>query len=151
VPPLDPDARGAKSIREQLEKHRDNAACYDCHRKIDPLGLAFENFDAIGRWRDTDGKFPVDAVGQLPGEAPINGATGLKDLILKRKNQFVRSFSGKLLTYAIGRGLKPFDRPVLNEIVGKSEKEGYKFSSVVFAIVESDAFLKRRDKRTDEK
>ena len=138
-------------LRVRLEKHRADPSCAACHSRLDGYGLALENFDAIGRFREKDGKFPVDAVGQLPGEAPIKGAAGLKELILKHKQQFIRSFSGKLLTYAIGRGLKPYDRPTLNEIVLTSGANEFKFSSVVLAIVESDAFLKRREKKGDEK
>ena len=138
-------------LRVRLEKHRADPSCAACHSRLDGYGLALENFDAIGRFREKDGKFPVDSVGLLAGEPPIKGAAGLKELILKHKQQYIRSFAGKLLTYAIGRGIKPYDRPTLNEIVLAAGANEFKFSSVVLAIVESDAFLKRREKKGDEK
>ncbi len=138
-------------LRVRLEKHRADASCAVCHNRMDGFGFALEHYDAIGRWRDEDGKFPVEANGLIPGEDPIKGAAGLKNFVLNHKQQFMRSFAGKLLAYGIGRGMKTYDRPTLNDIVSKSAQSGYKFSSVVLAIVESDAFLKRREKKGDEK
>ncbi|HLX62748.1 MAG TPA: DUF1592 domain-containing protein, partial [Planctomycetota bacterium] len=149
--PDKPEDEANAPLRVRLEKHRADAKCAVCHNRLDGYGLALENYDAIGRYRETDGKFPVEAIGTVPGEEPIKGAAGLKALVLKHKQQYIRSFTGKLLTYAIGRGMKPSDRPILNEIVLKSGVDGYKFSSVVMAIVDSDTFLKRRDKRSDDK
>ena len=136
----------AAPLRERLEKHRADPSCAVCHIRMDGYGFTLENFDAIGRWRTLDGKFPVDAIGKIPGEAPLNGIDDLKKSILKRKPQFVRTFVEKLLIYALGRGTKPYDRATINEIVRRADEKGDKFSSVVLAIVESDAFLKRRDK-----
>jgi hypothetical protein len=138
-------------LKVRLENHRKDPNCAVCHNKMDGYGFALENFDAIGKWREKDGKFTVDSTGVIPGEDAIKGAKGIKEAVLKRKTQFVRAFAEKMLTYALGRGIKPYDRPTLDEIVSKAETGGYKFSSVVTAIVESDAFLKRRDKRGDEK
>ena len=136
----------AAPLRERLEKHRADPSCAVCHIRMDGYGFTLENFDAIGRWRTMDGKFPVDSIGKIPGEAPLNGIDDLKKSILKRKPQFVRTFVEKLLIYALGRGTKPYDRATINEIVRRADEKGDKFSSVVLAIVESDAFLKRRDK-----
>jgi len=137
-------------LRERLEKHRADPTCAVCHIKMDGFGFALENFDAIGRWREKDGKFPVDAGSKIPGEDPINGVDDLKKAMLKHKDQFIRNLADKLLTYALGRGTKPYDRPTLNQIVRRADAEGNKFSSLILAIVESDAFLKRRERRENE-
>src|SRR5205823_198475 len=104
VPPLDPDARGAKSIREQLEKHRSLASCYDCHRKIDPLGFALENFDAIGNWRDTyGGQSRIDAAGELPSGQKFDGIEDFKTILSQRRQQFITALAMKMFSYAAGR------------------------------------------------
>lgn len=138
-------------LKVRLEKHRADPSCAVCHNKMDGYGFALENFDAIGKWRDKDGTFKVDSIGVIPGEPNINGAGDLKQSVLKRKEQVVKAFAEKMMTYALGRGVKIGDRSTLNEIVQKCEAGGNKFSSLILAIVDSDAFLKRRDKRGDEK
>jgi len=138
-------------LKVRLEKHRADPTCAVCHNKMDGYGFALENFDAIGKWRDKDGTFKVDSIGVIPGEPNINGATDLKQSVMKRKDQIVKAFAEKMLTYALGRGIKTGDRSTLSEIAAKSEAGGNKFSSLIQAIVDSDAFLKRRDKRGDEK
>jgi len=138
------------SLRKRLEAHRADPNCAVCHNRMDGLGFALENFDPIGRWRDSDGKFPVDASGTLPGGVSFNGAQELKTVLLKRSDAFVRNFVEKMFTFALGRGVKQYDRGSINEIVKHVEQNEFKFSSVVMGIVNSDAFLKRREKRGDE-
>ncbi len=116
VPPLDPDVRGATSIREQLEKHRSLASCYDCHRKIDPLGFALENFDAIGHWRDSySGKTKIDAAGELPTGQKFDGIESFKKVMLDRHNQFCTALATKLLAYSTGRRTARSTSPKSNE------------------------------------
>lgn len=138
-------------LKVRLEKHRADPSCAVCHNRMDGYGFALENFDAIGKWRDKDGTFKVDSIGVIPGEPNINGAADLKQSVMKRKEQVVKAFAEKLMTYALGRGMKVGDRLTLNEIAQKCEAGGNKFSALMLAIVDSDAFLKRRDKRGDEK
>ncbi len=141
VPPLDPDARGAKSIREQLEKHRSNSACYDCHRKIDPLGFALENFDAIGNWRDTySGKTKIDAAGELPSGQKFDGVEDFKKVLLERREQFVTALTTKCLSYATGRRTTPADRPQVERIVAQLSQRGDGLRDLIELIATSDAF-----------
>src|SRR5262245_49271060 len=117
VPPLDPDVRGARSIREQLEKHRSVATCYECHRKIDPLGFALEHFDAIGKWRNSyDGNTKIDATGELPGGRAFSNVAEFKQALLERQPQFVHALTAKLLSYATGRRPVPADRLQIAQI-----------------------------------
>jgi len=152
VPPLQEGAKEAEaaSVRQRLEAHRKDPNCAACHVRMDGIGFSLENFDSVGRWRDKEGKFPVDAKGELPGAEPFTGPRELKALMLQRRETVVRNFVQKMMTYALGRGIKPYDRPGVNEIVQQMEHNGDRFSSVIIGIVNSDAFLKRREKRGDE-
>jgi hypothetical protein len=148
VPNLDEKAIGATiSLRRQLEQHRANPACRACHVRMDPLGFGLENYDAIGRWRTHDGDFPVDATGTLPNGLSFDGASGLKALLLRDKDAFARCLAEKLLTYALGRGLEPYDQVTVQSIVRRAAAENYKFSSLIRAIVASPAFEMRRGER----
>jgi hypothetical protein len=141
VEPLDPDIRGAKTIREQLEKHRDVASCYDCHRKIDPLGFALENFDAIGGWRETyGGKTPIEAAGELPSGQAFDNIHELKQILSERRQQFSTALAQKLLAYAIGRPLQTADRPHVDAIVEELAQRGYGFRDLVHLVAESEPF-----------
>ncbi len=141
VEPLDPDVRGALTIREQLEKHRSVASCYDCHRKIDPPGFALENFDAIGGWRDAyDGRAKIDAAGELPGGKSFSDVRGFKQILLEQQPQFARALVEKLLAYSMGRHLDPLDRPHIDAILAATEVDGYRFRDVVQQIVLSESF-----------
>jgi hypothetical protein len=112
VEPLDPDVRGAKSIRDQLKKHRSNGSCNECHRKIDPLGFALENFDAIGRWRKSYGqRVAIDASGELPGGHKFARVEEFKAIVSQQKRQFAIALTSKLLEYSTGRKLATTDRP----------------------------------------
>ena len=123
VPALDDTKVGqSASLRQQMEAHRKNPACASCHSRMDPLGFGLENFNAIGAWRTEDGTFPVDASGSLPGGKTFEGPKELKALLKEDKDAFVRGMTEKLLTYALGRGLERFDRPVVASIAGENAR-----------------------------
>jgi hypothetical protein len=149
VEPLDPDVRGATTIREQLEKHRKIATCYERHRTIDPPGFALENFDAIGAWRDhydpgTDGKArSVDPAGQLPDGRAFANIAGLKTLLGTRLDQFAHCLTEKLLAYSIGRTLAAADRPHVARIVAEARARGYGLRDLVLLVVQSEPFQSR--------
>ncbi|HYT65514.1 MAG TPA: DUF1592 domain-containing protein [Vicinamibacterales bacterium] len=148
VPPLDEKAIGvAVSHRAQLEQHRENAICASCHNKMDPLGFGLENYDAVGRWRTKDGAFDIDAAGTFPGGQTFSGPAELKALLRSRMTQFTRSLAERMLTYALGRGVEPFDRLVVKELVVKTAADGYRIQALVQAIVESVPFQQRRGER----
>ena len=142
VPPLDqavhsnPDA----TVRERLAAHVANPTCAACHNRLDPLGLAFEHFDAIGRWRDTEGGKPIDSSGRLPGGTALNGAPDVKRTILSRGDEFVEALSAKLLTYALGRGVEPFDRPAVRQIARRTRAHGDRFPALIESVVLSETF-----------
>lgn len=145
VPALDDTKVGqSASLRQQMEEHRKNPACASCHARMDPLGFGLENFDAIGAWRSDDGKFPIDASGALPGGRTFSGPKELKVLLKEDKDAFVRGLSEKLLTYALGRGLERFDRPVVASISEALPGQDYRFSALVLDIVKSLPFQNRR-------
>lgn len=131
VEPLDPDVRGATTIREQLEKHRSTPACYDCHRKIDPPGFALENFDAIGAWRDRYGSRgdekarAIDAAGEFADGQTFQDIVGFKLLLAARTDQFARCLTEKLLAYSLGRTLEPADRQHVDHLVKSLKSKGY--------------------------
>ena len=125
VPEIEPDIRSAKTVREQLEKHRAIATCAECHRKIDPLGFALENFDAIGRWRSHyESKEAIDVSGKLPGGDSFESFSEFRGHMEKREDQFTRCLTKKLLTYAIGRELEVSDRPAVDAILKKMARGG---------------------------
>ena len=131
-------------MRAQLELHRKNQPCAGCHRVIDPPGFALENFDSVGRWRDTgpDGE-PLDVAGTLADGTQVNGPAALRQAILSRPDAFVTVITEKMLTYALGRGLEPADMPVVRKIVKKAAQSDYRLSSIVMGIVESAPFQMR--------
>ncbi len=140
VEPLDPDVRGAKTIRQQLDKHRSNPSCYDCHRKIDPLGFALENFDPIGGWRESyDRGAKIDASGELPGGKTFDDVEGLKSVLLDQPDQFAASVAKKLMAYAIGRHVEPTDRPHIDRIVNATGND-YRLRDVIVQVVLSEPF-----------
>ncbi len=145
IPPLaDAANNSAKSLRETFEKHRADPACASCHARLDPLGFSLANFDAVGKYRATEGGSPVDASGTLPDGTEIDGIVGLKKLLLSRKDEFVEGFASNLLTYALGRGLEYYDQPVVRDIRRQAAEHDYRFSSIVLAIVNSVPFEMRR-------
>jgi len=144
VPALD-ETKGAVgsrvlSVRQRMEEHRASPACSSCHRVIDPLGLALENYDATGKWRIKDNGVPVDAAGVLYDGMKIDGAAGLREGILRHSDMFVRSFTESLMTYALGRRVEYFDMPTVRAIVRDAEKNQNRMSSFILGVVNSAAF-----------
>src|SRR4029434_6897427 len=149
VPTLDAKNIGttkALTVREMRAKHRASPTCASCHAVMDPLGLALENFDATGMWRDRDryAGAAIDSSGVLPDGTPIKGPDDLREALLKRPEQFVQTFAEGLLTYATGRKLEHYDMPTVRKIVRGSARSGYRFSAIVHAVVRSDQFRMRR-------
>ncbi len=130
------------SLREQLAIHRENATCASCHDTMDAIGLAFENYNVIGAWREKDGKHDVDATGQLPGGKQFDGAVELVRILDKR--DFARCLTEKLMTFALGRGLEYYDKCTVDRIVEKLMSDNSRFETLITAIVASDAFRRRR-------
>jgi uncharacterized protein DUF1588/uncharacterized protein DUF1592/uncharacterized protein DUF1585 len=132
----------AKTVRARLEGHRTRPGCNQCHGVIDPIGLAMENFDAIGRWRDADAeaKAPIDAKTVLPNGRPIEGPVQLREALFGGRDVFVRAFTEKLVMYALGRELKAYDMPQVRAIVRRAAAQNYTLSAIVSGIVSSDAF-----------
>ncbi len=129
-----------RSVRGRLEQHRANPVCASCHRNMDPLGFALENFDALGRYRTTDGDSPVDPVGVMPDGTALDGPESLRKALVARPEQFVETFTEKLLTYALGRGVEAYDRPTVRQIVRRAASHDYRWSAVIIAIAESLPF-----------
>ena len=145
VPNLDASGIGITgTMRQQLEKHRANPVCASCHARMDPLGFGLENFDAIGRWRSHDGKFPIDASGVLPNGKSFNGPAELKKILMDDKDAFAHCLTEKMLTYALGRGLESYDTPAVNLITKRLAANNYRFSALVMGIVDSAPFQMRR-------
>jgi hypothetical protein len=144
IPPLEDAAVAGGSARQQLERHRNNPACATCHRNMDPLGFGLENYDAIGRWRERDGKFPVDATGMMPDGKTFSTPGEMRALLASRVPQFSRTLIEKTLTYALGRGLKPFDRRAVDTVQRAVAADGYRFQTLVREMVHSVPFKSRR-------
>ncbi len=135
------------STRELMEQHSRNPACSSCHRLMDPLGFALENFDAIGRWRDRDhGDVSIDTQATLPDGTTIQGPADLRSLILSRRQEFVETLTGKLLTYAVGRGIEPYDMPAIREIMREAAPSNYRWSALILGIVKSRPFRMKRSR-----
>ena len=142
---LEEEPNGAQmTLRERLEKHRSLPACAACHEKMDALGFGLENYDAVGAWRTQDGGVPVDTAGELPGGRSFRGPKDLKALLADtERDAFVRCLTEKMLTYALGRGLEPYDKPAVDRICLELENNGFRFSQLVRSIVESLPFRMR--------
>lgn len=130
-------------MRERLAQHRADAACASCHRQMDPLGLALENFDAVGRWRTTEAGQPIDASGAFIDGRELNGVAGLEQALLRRPELFVRTVVEKLLTFALGRGVEHYDAPAVRQIVRDAAADDYRFSRLILGIVNSKPFQMR--------
>jgi hypothetical protein len=143
VPQLDEGKQLTGSLRERLEQHRANAICASCHARMDPIGFAFENYDAIGRWRDKDGSFDIDPSGVLPDGEAFKGPAELKAILKGKKDLFRRALAEKMLTYALGRGLEYYDRCAVDKIATALEQNGDKFSTLLVETVKSEPFQLR--------
>lgn len=147
VPPIDPDIRGAVSMREILTKHRDNPGCFDCHQKIDPLGFALENYDPIGAWRDFYGNGKqrgprIDSAGELPDGSRFAGAAELKMVLLSRKDSFARMLVERLLAYACGRRMEALDRQDVEHVLASLKDRDYPLRDLIEAVVLSAPFAR---------
>ena len=145
VPSLEASADGAnRSMREQLEMHRSNPVCAACHQSMDPLGFGLENYDGIGRWREVDGSFPIDPSGTLPDGSSFTNAAEMRALLVSQLPQFSLTLTEKMLTYAVRRSLRPYDRPTVDEIHDAVTNDDYRFRTMVHEIVKSLPFQARR-------
>jgi hypothetical protein len=127
-----------------MEQHRSAPQCRSCHRVIDPIGLALENFDVIGMWRIRDGGSPVDPAGQLYDGSVLNGPEGLRAALLKRRDTVLRNFTENMMAYALGRRVEYFDEPEIRRIVRDAQANQDRFSSYVLGVVKSPAFRMSR-------
>ena len=147
VPSLDVSSRQSGkplSMREAMQQHRANPVCSTCHARMDPIGFALDNFDALGRWRTiSESGAPIDASGRMPDGTTFNGVDGLRDFITARPYEFVNTMTEKLLTYAIGRSLEYYDGAAVRAVLRRAEPEGYRLSSLILGIVESTPFQMR--------
>jgi hypothetical protein len=149
-PPNVPDLAAVNSdgkkrtLREQMEIHRQNPACATCHVRMDPLGFALENFDAIGRWRTTSDGVGIDASAVFADGTPINGVQGLRKFVLAHQEDYVETFTSKLLTYALGRSVEYYDNPAIRKIMRQAAANDYRWSSIILGIVKSTPFQYRR-------
>jgi hypothetical protein len=140
----DPAGAKPKSIRERLEQHRSQARCSSCHSVLDPLGFALDGFDAVGRTRTQDeAGNAVDATGNWPGGVKLEGLAGLREMLVRRPEEFARTVTRKLMSYALGRELEYYDQPAVRAIVRAAAADRYRWSSIVLGIVESPAFQMR--------
>ena len=146
VPELKAERDGKTlSMREQMQAHRANPICASCHARMDPIGFALENYDAVGKWRNEDAGVAIDASGELPDGTRFNGPAGLTQILLTRyREDFVRTATEKLLTYALGRGVEHYDNPAVRAIARDAARDNYRISTWVLAIVKSTPFQMRR-------
>jgi mono/diheme cytochrome c family protein len=137
------EAAKTSSLRQRLEAHRASPVCASCHRIMDPMGFALENFDLIGEWREFDGPTRIDSTGQLADGTPVKGPVDLRQAVLGRSDAFMTTATEKLYTYALGRPVHAYDMPTVRGIVRRAAANDNRFSSLVMGIIESDAFQKR--------
>lgn len=135
----------AGTLRQRMEQHRENPNCATCHARMDPIGFGLENFDGTGAWREKDGQFPIDPAGQLVSGESFKGPSDLKMILLRRKKEeFTRCISEKMLTYALGRGLEYYDKCAIDQISKGLSKNRHRFSALVLEVVKSAPFQMRR-------
>jgi hypothetical protein len=150
VPALQEEGTTVKALtmRQRMEQHRTNPVCASCHAQMDPLGFALENFDALGVWRATTGSAaaPIDSSGALPDGTTFRGPAELRQILLRRHDQFIHVVAEKLLTYALGRGVEHYDMPAVRKIARDAAPSNYRWSSLVLGIVNSTPFQMRRSR-----
>jgi hypothetical protein len=146
VPSLKDDEKTQRlTMRQRMELHRQNPTCAVCHRMMDPLGFALDNFDGIGTWRTTTGiNEPIDSSGVMPDGTKFDGPSGLRDILMSKKHMFVENFTENLMTYALGRGVEEYDHPALRTITRQAALEDNRWSSIILGIVNSTPFQMRR-------
>ena len=131
-------------MRQRMQEHQSNPVCASCHAGMDPIGFALENFDAVGKWRSSEGGVPIDASGTLPDGTQFDGPAGLRKVLLSRPQQFVQTVTEKLFTYALGREVQYYDSGALREILREAAPGGYRWSSLILGIIKSTPFQMRR-------
>ncbi|MEP7305250.1 MAG: DUF1592 domain-containing protein [Acidobacteriota bacterium] len=146
--PTPGEGEKAQTMRQMMETHRANPVCASCHKLMDPIGLAMEHFDAVGAWRSTDAGGPIDASTQLLDGTKVDGVVALRAALLKRPGVIVETFTERLMTYALGRGLHAYDMPAVREIVRTAAQREYRFSAIVLGIVNSTPFRMRLSDNT---
>jgi hypothetical protein len=147
VPSLVEDANtAAMTMRQRMELHRTNAVCASCHQMMDPLGFALENFDGLGRWRDVNGAdgTAIDSSGTLPDGTPFQGPAGLREVLMSKQEIFLETFTERLLTYGLGRGVEYYDMPAIRKITHDAAENDYRWSSIITGIVHSMPFQMRK-------
>jgi hypothetical protein len=147
IPALEAHAKDGKllTVRQQMEQHRTNPVCSSCHARMDPIGFALENYDGVGAWRAKDAGSVIDAAGKLPDGTTFEGPAGLTKLLLtKYREDFIDTFTGKLMTYALGRGIEYYDQPALRAIVREAEHDNVTIPALIQSIVKSPQFQMRR-------
>ena len=138
------------TTRERMEMHASNPACSSCHRFMDPIGLALDNFDVTGRWRIRENGVPVDTRGELYDGTPVTSPEDLRRALLKRPIPLIRTFTENLMAYALGRRIEYYDQPTIRAITAEAEADGYRISSLILGVVNSGAFQMRRAETTEE-
>ena len=140
----------ASTVRERMEAHRQNAVCAGCHAQMDPIGFALENFDAIGKWRESEFGLPIDAAGALPDGTRLDGPVELRKTLVRRHPEFVHTLVEQLLTYALGRGTEHYDRPAIRRIAAEAADDDYRWSALILGLVDSVPFRMRTATRKAE-
>ncbi|MCI0376625.1 MAG: DUF1592 domain-containing protein, partial [Gemmataceae bacterium] len=146
VPAIEDAKRLTGSLRKVMEMHRDNALCASCHQRMDPIGFAFENYDAVGAWRDKDGKFDIDPSGVLPDGKSFKGPAELKAILKNKKDLLSRCLTEKVLTYAMGRGVEFYDKCAVDKILESLQKNDYRFVTLLVEVAKSEPFQLRTAK-----
>jgi len=145
VPPFaEKTISGSLSVRQRLVEHRTNPACSGCHSLMDPLGFSLEDFDAVGRLRNTEEDQPIDSTRGFPGGASFDSVSGLEKALLARPDIFVGNLAEKLITYSLGRGIQYYDAPAVRKIVQDARSEDFRFSALIVGITKSKPFQMRR-------
>jgi hypothetical protein len=144
VPPLVASTESApRTLRERMEQHRASPTCAGCHKVLDPLGFALENFDGVGAWRTREAGLPIDASGLLADGTKVDGVVALRNALVARADIFVQTLTEKLMIYALGRGLKAYDMPAVRDIVRQTEKQDHRFSALIMGVVTATPFQMR--------
>jgi hypothetical protein len=152
VPLLKGNQAGEKprTMREQMAEHRANPVCASCHKTMDAIGFAMENFDAVGAWRTRDAGQPIDATGELADGTKIDGVVSLRNALLSRPDSFAGTMTEKLMIYALGRGLDYRDMPALRALLHDAARDNYRFTTLVLGVVHSTPFQMRTAARDSE-
>jgi hypothetical protein len=151
VPSLNTERSGQPlSMKEAMQLHRASPACASCHAKMDPIGFALENYEALGRWRAEENRRPIEASSALPDGTKVDGVDGVRQLVLRDRSLFVEAMTGKLLMYALGRNVQYFDQPTIRIIARDAARENYTFASLVFGVANSVPFHSRMTQQAPE-